>query len=450
MLCDELSKYKEKNRISFAMPGHKGGRGLAFNPALYDVTELSDTPDMHNKNAMIKESLEFLKDFYKTDMTTYITGGSTSGIFIMLASVCKYGDLVAIARGCHYSVLNACTFLGLKVIIMTEDVDCDLDVLKPVSVSKISETLELHSDIKAVIITSPTYYGECADIRSIADVLHEKGIPLLVDEAHGAHFGASDRLPVCAIDAGADIVVQSAHKTLDALTPSALLHVKSKLVDAEYVEILRSMRETSSPPSYILASIESAVKKITPEHYSELIEACEALRDDITANTDIIMHSGALHDCTRLVFGFMNYAITGFEVSRVLREKYNIDCEFADDRNVICIPTPSNTKDEICFLFESVKKIIAGVPKSKKNPCCSFSGISECNPHKAFYSKTVPADVYKSAGKTAASIISVYPPAIPVIYTGEIITKEAIEYLLNTEQSGGAVLGKESFRVVAE
>lgn len=450
MIYEAINKYRSLERISFAMPGHKGGRGINFDPRNFDITELEDGVDLHHPNAPVEASLEFLKKFYQTDFSLYITGGSTAGIFIMLAAACKPGDTVAIGRGCHLSVINACIFLGLKAVIIPQDTDEMLNVLKPVTCEKILRLFENYSCIRAVVITSPTYYGECADIASVADIVHRHKIPLLVDEAHGAHFKSCNKLPDSAVDLGADICVQSAHKTLDAFTPSAFLHVKSEFVDSEAVKKAAVMRETSSPPYYQVASAELAVKKLRCDPYSHIADVCSMHRRTLKAQTRIVMPEGPLFDSTRLVFCFANYNVSGFKVNEILRRNYNVECEAADFLNVICIATPSNTDEEIKTLFEAVKKIVEGVEEKKSEFVYKFDSFSEINPSQAFYAAHISAELYDSVGSVAAESVFVYPPGIPIIYPGEGVTKNAVNFIKTLERSGAEIIGKETFCIVSK
>lgn len=445
-MYDAVKGYNDKNRISFAMPGHKGGRGIDFCLNEFDVTELCDTLDLHHPNEPVKASTEFLTGFYETDLSLYLTGGSTSGIFIALSSVCKRGDTVAVGRGCHISVVNACIFLGLKMVIIPQKTDELLNCLKCVEAESINILLENY-DVRAVLITSPTYYGECADIRTISEALHKKNIPLIVDEAHGAHFKSCDKLPQSAVDMGADICVQSAHKTLDAITPAAFIHLKSKIVSKEKLKQAAAMRETSSPPYYLVISAEKAVERLLDNPFSHTADVCRNLRNKVTAETDIIMPEGENYDITRLVFCFSGYETTGFEVSKILREIYNIDVEAADSTNVVCIATPSNTDEEmekLCRAVISVTKLLK--PRQSKK-VYSFDGFSELNPSESFYAEKKACELYKSEGCIAGDMVLAYPPGIPIIYPGERVSANAIEYIKMLEESGAQIIGKETFSI---
>ena len=447
-MYDAAAGYNKKKRISFAMPGHKGGRGIDFSPEKFDITELCDTLDLHHPNEPVKASQEFLTGFYETDLSLYLAGGSTSGIFIALAAACKRGSTVAAGRGCHISVVNAYIFLGLKMVLIPQKTDEVLNCLKCVEYDSIKCLLENYK-VDAVLVTSPTYYGECADINRIAEILHEKNIPLIVDEAHGAHLKSCELLPKSAVECGADIVIHSAHKTLDALTPAAFIHLKSRLISKEMLIKAKVMRETSSPPYYLVISAEKAIEKLLSNPFSHIAEMCMAFRKSIAAETDIIMPMGENYDVTRLVLCFSKYDTTGFEVSRILREIYNIDVEAADSTNVICIATPSNTDEELEKLCHAVI-VIAGLLKRKEcRQFYSFDGFSEINPSESFYSEKKAFNLYKSEGMTAAEMVLAYPPGIPIIYPGETVNEKAIEYIKLLEECGAQIIGKETFCVKA-
>jgi len=445
-MYEAVKGYNEKKRISFAMPGHKGGKGIDIDVKKFDVTELCGTLDLHHPNEPVENSIEFLTRFYETDLSLYLTGGSTSGIFIALASVCKRGDTVGVGRGCHISVLNACIFLGLKMVIIPQKTHEVMNCLKCVEAEAVSELVNNY-DVNAVVITSPTYYGECADVKSISDILHGKEIPLIVDEAHGAHLKSCSELPDSAVDKGADICIQSAHKTLDALTPSAFIHLKSNLITKEALRRAAAMRETSSPPYYLVISAEKAVEKLKSNPFLHTVNMCRKIREDIINKTDIIIPDGENYDITRLVFCFAKYDVTGIEVGRILREIYNIDVEAADDLNVICITTPSNTDDELEKLSRAVISITKLLKKKSKAEIYSFDGFSVIEPLKSFYSEKRKFNLYNSEGETAAEMVMAYPPGIPIIYPGETVSRKALDYIKLLEDSGANIVGKDTFCV---
>ena len=244
-LYEHLLAYSKQNRISFAMPGHKNGRGLKKDLLSLDVTELSATENLIHPGEYVLKAQELLSSLYGSDKSYILTGGSTSAIQSMICAGVKPGGTLLSAGDCHMSVINTCALLGINLKLFPKEIDNSF------SVPKGTGTLKKHltDDIDAVIITSPNYYGICSDIKNTAEECHAKNIPLLVDEAHGAHFIASNLFPQTAVKY-ADAVCQSAHKTLNAMNGSSYLHINGDLIDRKRLEKSLYMFQSSSP-SYV-------------------------------------------------------------------------------------------------------------------------------------------------------------------------------------------------------
>lgn len=444
LINEKLDEYKKRNRISFAMPGHKS-RGAQ---TICDVTELEDTIDLINGSAATENSLNMLSSFYGSDFSLYLTNGSTGGVLTMVFAAFNRGDTVVIGRGAHRSVYNACRLAGLKTIIIRERTDREFSIPHPLSPEDIKIAYRNNPEINGVILTSPTYYGEAANIRVIADIVHAHDGVLLVDEAHGAHFAACNVFPWPSIQSGADMSVNSAHKTLGALTPSAFLHMRGERIDLKRVKDVYKMLNTSSPPSYLCASMEKAVREIIEdggEAWRATVQLCREVPAKLEG-TDIKLYSPLLHDATRLVMNFSNYSISGYEVADALREKYNIDVEMADEYNIVCIVTPYNTAEELSRLCRAVCEASGAAKRKKKSD-------KEKAAHKIFiadYSEepdSIAADFYKSEGRVAATDICIYPPGTPVICAGETVTAKVIARVAEAEEQKAKITGKESFRV---
>ena len=445
-----LMEYRGKNRISFSMPGHKM-RGLR---ELIDVTELDDTVDLHHPTLEVECSQRMLADFYGADQSLYLAGGSTAGIHAMITGVCKPGDRIAVSRGCHKSVMNICAMLDIELVLVGQECDRDFGILRQTEPEQVALALREYPDIKAVLITSPDYYGNAAELAEIAEIVHRSGALLLVDEAHGAHFAVSPLFPQTAMAAGADLVVQSAHKTLNALTPAAFLHMRGERISLARVCQAATMVQTSSPPYYVISSAEQAVlelQKDGTEKWEFLIKSIERENEKIIRTTRLLIPEGKNRDLTRIVFGFGNYEITGAKAAAILREKYRIDTEMSDGANVVCIATPSNKPEEIRFLYQSVEEICRNLPVTgKKQDLPVYPRIALARPAKAFFSQTERCAFETTEGRTAASFVGAYPPGIPLVYVGERVTAEMIRYVQEIKEKGVPVRGLEIFFVVKE
>lgn len=424
-----LKNYHSENRISFAMPGHKNGRGLSIELLKCDVTELSKTCDLHGKSPEVSTSCELISKHYGSEKSYIVTGGSTACIQAMLSGNLGIGDTVLASADCHMSVVNTCALCGFNLRFIPKNID-SYNVMR--KLAPIEPLLEKYPDIKAVIITSPTYYGICEDIGALAKACHSKGIPLLVDEAHGAHFGACEALPKSALALGADAVCQSAHKTLNALTGAAFLHLSGEYINKSRTEAALNMFSTSSPSYVIAASAELAIAEPDfAKSWSDICKSCTELADKIRKNTKICVLPN--NDPTRLVLNFSQYCIRGTEVSQILCEKYAIDVEMADRDNIVLIVTPSNTRDDLETLYNALCEITAKAAQCDVTERILPPPVNSeiIRPYEAFYGEVKEALLDESEGMICACNVCAYPPGIPVLVQGMKITKEQILYVNN-------------------
>lgn len=455
-LFDKLNEYKNKKHTSFAMPGHKGGKGILKkfkkNIFKYDVTELEDTEDLHAPNHFMRESNKATSEFFGCLDSFYLVNGSTGGIFAMLCAACNPGDTIAVNRVCHISVINACAILGLEPVFIPQEIIPTFSIPEAINQKSLVNILDTH-DVKAVLITSPSYYGLCSDIETISKITHTRGIPLLVDEAHGAHFSASKRVfPKSSILQNADIVVQSAHKTLNAMNQSAFLHFNSDMVNKNKLRSALSMLQTSSPSYPIVISADLARKELqSGGKWENVYERCEYLRNKITATTNVQFITTMLNykyniaavDETRIVMNFAAYNTTGFKISEILRTKYKIDIEMADLFNVVCIATPSNKERDFVRLENAIISICKNLEPSESEPAFPAPPIPKMtmSPQKAFYSNSRNVRLDEALGCVSRSTIVAYPPAVPIICAGELVDQESIGYINALKSIGAQIVG---------
>lgn len=434
-LYEHLKEYTKKNRISFAMPGHKNGRGLKEDILSVDVTELPVTENLYNPGEYVSEARRLLSRLYGSDESYILTGGSTSAIQAMICSAVKVGGTLLSAADCHKSVINTCALLGINLKLFPKK------LINGFSVPDRTGTLKeyLTDDVDAVIITSPNYYGICSDIKTLAKECHEKNIPLLVDEAHGAHFVAGDIFPDTAVKY-ADALCQSAHKTLNAMNGAAYLHVNGSRVDRKRLEKALSMFQSSSPSYPIASSADLAREELeNNSSWTVAYNMCMNFKRKIGDTKILILDND---DATRLVLNFSEYGITGFEVEKILSQN-GIDIEMADLNNTVLIVTPSNTQDDMDILYDEIIKIIdnqMGTLKAERiQPPPTFDG--KIFPQKAFYAKQGDTKMCDAVGEYSCSTVVAYPPGIPIIYMGEKIRKEQIEYIEYIKKKGAEITG---------
>ncbi len=440
-----LKKYKSMKRHSFSMPGHKNGKGLGGGFADLDVTELPDTDSLHNSEGACKIASQNIAGIYGADMSIIMTNGSTGGIFTMLSSTLKRGDAVLVSRISHISVINACISLGLKPIFFEHKPYPKYSIYGEADLEDFSKKLE-ENPVKAVLVVSPNYYGVVSDIKAMSEILKDKKIPLLVDEAHGAHFIASEDFPQNAIKLGADMSVMSTHKTLNGLNQSAILNVRTSLVDCERVKELASFFQTSSPSYPIAASCENAVLEAFEDNSKWLgtLKMCRDLKETLSKKTQIKtpeLSDGFFGlDPTRLALNFSSYKTEGHKIAEILRKDYNIDVEMADSENILLIATAGNVKSDFLKLLSALIEICKNLEiRDTKNRYMLLPKIDlVADLSDTFYTEGECVELKNSVGRISENTVMVYPPGVPVLIPGGLICRETIEYL-NT--CGGEIIG---------
>lgn len=431
-IYNKLKEYQEKQRIPFAMPGHKNGRGLVPELYKYDVTELISTLDLNGQSGDVEQANKLLAELYGADTSFILTCGSTLGVQAMLSSVLAPGDTLLAGTDCHMSVINTCAVCGFKIKLVP------MRYNERFGVPTVNEAFDIYPDIKAVLMTSPNYYGIAKDTERLAAQCHAAGVPLLIDEAHGAHF-VSPRFPQTAVG-HADMVCQSAHKTLNALTGAAYLHVNGDLVDINRVK--RALRSfgTSSPSYPIAASADIARAELEAADHREIIKSCAELKEELER-----LGLGVLEndDMTRVVINFNDYALSGFEVSEMLSEKFGIDVEMADLFNIVLIVTPYNNRSDLQKLIKACRVITEGAERKRTKTAFIPPAVTGdiISPSEGWYKKTERVPIDEAEGRIACAVVSSYPPGTAIIVTGETIRKESIEYIKSLIAAGAMLTG---------
>jgi lysine decarboxylase len=439
------------------MPGHKLGAGipqeLLEGLIRLDVTEIPGTDNLHAPEGAIREAQVLAAKAFGADSTYFLVNGSTCGIHAMILSVCKPGGKLVVARDCHKSVLAGMMLAGVEPVFVKTGYDPAAGIPTSVQPGDIRQTLDENPNAAGVLVTRPNYYGICCDIAEIADIVHSSGKVLMVDEAHGAHLAFHPGLPRTAMAGGADMCVQSAHKTLPALTQGAYLHVKSNRVDEEKLRFFLGLLQTSSP-SYILMTFLDIAREIMQKYGEEYLQKLLDARrcfDVMLGGLERIyavpgpVGTGLAVDPTRLVVNAGKTGQTGFAIDRLLRSEYNIQVEMADLYNLVCIGTIADTATQFNRLYKALQEIDSRFKGS--TPLADIDmGAVLLPPRILPLSETsrcrkqmLPLD--RCAGRISAGILTPYPPGIPLVCPGEMILQESIELLQRIIAAGGTVNG---------
>lgn len=451
-LLDAIILNDDKKITPFHMPGHKKGKGVSekFSKAFkernfsLDLTEIPGLDDLHKASSVIKQAQEQAAKLFGADKTFFLVNGTTVGIHSAIMSVCRDGDKIIMPRDVHRSVLGGCILSGAHPVYLSTVIDPEFIIPYPPSPTEIEEAIKNNPTVKAVFLTYPSYYGISANIKQIVQLVHNKGIPLIVDEAHGAHFKFSSKLPVSALEAGADISIQSTHKTLGALTQASMLHVKSSLVNAEEVSMYLRLLQSTSPSYLLMASLDATTEHLTnfgEELIEKTLDTAFMVRDEIDKipglkclNTEISGRN-EIYSCdpTKLYISSRDIGLTGYELEEILLHDYKIQVELSDRYSVLCMLTFGNTNSDAVKLVEALQDI------SNKREKQQFEKLEYritdnilpapkvvISPRKAWLAKRKKVLLKSAIGGISCEMVAPYPPGIPIVCPGEEITSEVL------------------------
>lgn len=349
-ILEGLEKLLSENLTRFHTPGHKGKdcfpNILKENVQEIDFTEIPGSDNLHHAQEMIYQSEKRAARVFKAQRSYFLINGTTVGIQASILSVCNPGDKILVPRNCHRSVWSALIFGDIIPVYIAPQVHPKTGIALSISPEEVQRKLKQNPEIKAAIITYPSYYGTCSDIEKISKILHNENKLLLVDEAHGAHFVLHDQLPITALDAGADIAVQSTHKLLSSFTQSSMLHVGSNAICIERLEMFLSLLQSSSPSYLLMASLDFATKqaeKLGYKRWDDIIKWNKNVYNEIKNKTsmiplgiDIIGKYGVVDfDVSRLLINVSPIGLKGIEVDQILRRRYGIQVELSEDRKSV-------------------------------------------------------------------------------------------------------------------
>ncbi len=455
-LYSTLVRHARKNMTSFHTPGHKNGSGIdkelldftGKNFFAMDVTVFPEVDSLHYPTGPMKHAQELMADLYGARESFFLVNGSTVGNQAMLLAACNPADSIIVSRSSHKSIMSAIVLSGVWPIWIQPTVDRKLDIFLNSSPGQVEETLDRFPEAAAVFITSPTYNGVCTDVKKIARIVHKRGKLLLVDEAWGAHLKFHPDLPMSAIDAGADMVVQSTHKTLGAMSQGSVLHVNSKSVDVERVRKIVSMLQTTSPSYPTLATLDLARKQmalrgktLTNNMISNAMFGRRKINKlkRIHCFSQKDLHKGYELDKTRLTLNVTKTGFTGYEINNILNRKYNVQVDCSDMFNLIAILGTGTTRDDLKNLVDSLSEIDV---KYRNHLISRTLEIPNLSTEMVLMPRDVILDfpskkisLKDSEGQISADVISPYPPGIPILIPGERITHEIVDYLIDLNKS---------------
>lgn len=464
-LYEALIRHIHKKPISFHVPGHKYGSIFPEEPYFrellkIDATELSGLDDLHAPEGPIMEAEKLLADLYQVKKSFFLVNGSTAGNLAMIMSVCEEDQDVFVQRNCHKSVLNALRLAKANPIFLEPEFDFDWKIASGVHYQTVEKAFSLYPKATGLILTYPNYYGAAYDLKRMIELAHQYGIPVLVDEAHGPHLIIGGSFPPSSLSLGADMAVQSAHKTLPAMTMGSFLHFNSDLIDLNKVIDYLHIFQSSSPSYPIMASLDVARSYLAsyyPKDVTYLLTEVQKFREGLHDIPGIrVLEYSSCGDPLKITIQ-STCGISGFALQKRL-EGFGIYTELADPFNLLFV-LPLLKEGQVYPFKKTIEKIKIALKDITNKPVKNVLAFN----HNKISLLAVPfrlmgklegidIPIGKAAGKIAAETIIPYPPGIPLIFMGEKITPERIEVLNRLMDDGanfqgGVILQQKMIRV---
>lgn len=457
ILEKKLLDYAKSDMYPFHMPGHKRVPLEQWNPYQMDITEIDGFDNLHEARELLMEIQKQAAQVYGAEQSFYLVNGSTCGILAAISACVKRRGKILMARNCHKSVYNAAFLRELDVVYVYPEVT-RMGIQGQVSVDKIADLLKKEADIEAVLITSPTYDGITSNVAEIAKIVHNYGIPLIVDAAHGAHLGFVESFPENPIHLGADIVIESVHKTLPAFTQTALLHVCSHRIDGSRVKKYLGIYETSSPSYVLMAGIERCVSYIREHGKADLSKLSENLdwfyqKTRNLKNLKVLEKTGLSKeeaydfDKSKILIFSKNQEVSGAALHKILLEEYHLQMEMVSGQYVLALCSVMDTREGFQRLAEALLEI-DDRDIFLKGDTMNWTKESIYREQKQFLPiykteelERTEMELQDAEGKVAGEYIYLYPPGIPLIVPGELISKEVIEDIKMCQKAGLTVEG---------
>jgi lysine decarboxylase len=435
-----------------------------------EITEFPGSDNLLAPTGIIKELEERMAKLFGAEHSFLMTNGSTGCLLSALMAVRKQGAQVLIARNCHKSVYSALVLSGMKPVYVFPEVT-DINIAGGVSPAAVEDALRQNPSICAAIITSPTYEGFSSDVPAIAKIAHDYGIPLIVDEAHGASFNFSECLPDSAVVCGADIVIHSLHKRLPMLSQTAVMHVRPGILDPVSVKKSFNLIQSTSPSYILMAQVDYALGLLMEDAsiMNNYISDLKSCRDKLTsthspADNETLTLIGKEYegryaikqvDISKLVLYINNKALSGGKLERMFTNDYGIQIELSGVNHVIVMTTPGDTSEGYKRLIKAVtalnsQEIPAGDLDDQEQVSAPPRPQIVLTPRDAFYEKTRLVKLSDAESMVSAAFIIPYPPGIPLVAPGEIITSEILSYIKLCKASGITVIGADENVSVCE
>ena len=465
-IYEALRKFRRMRVVPFDVPGHKRGRGnmeltefLGEDCMNVDVNSMKPLDNLCHPVSVIRDAEDLAAQAFGAANAFFMVGGTTSAVQSMIMYACKEGDKIIMPRNVHRSAINAMILTGAVPVYVNPDVNHQLGIALGMSVSQVEQAIRDNPDAKAIMINNPTYYGICSDLQRITDLAHEHGMLVLVDEAHGTHFYFGENFPITAMAAGADCASVSMHKSGGSLTQSSFL-LMGKNINADYMRQVINLTQTTSASYLLLSSLDISRKRLAlggREIFAQTVEMAEYARSEINEIGGYYAYSRELingdsiydFDVSKLSIYTLPIGLAGIEVYDLLRDEYDIQIEFGDIGNVLAYISVGDRKRDIERLISALAEIKRRFGKSSAHMLTQeyISPVVTETPRKAFYAPKRSLPLEEAAGHVCSEFVMCYPPGIPILAPGELITPEIIEYIRYAKEKGCQMTGTEDIKI---
>ena len=461
-LYEALERFRKQRVVPFDVPGHKRGRG---NPELVellgekcvgmDVNSMKPLDNLCHPVSVILEAEALAAEAFGAENAFFMVGGTTSSVQSMVLSACKAGDKIILPRNVHRSVINALVLCGAEPVYVNPKVDNRLGISLGMELCDVERAILENPTAVAVLVNNPTYYGICSNIREIVRLAHEHGMLALADEAHGTHFYFGKNLPVSAIAAGADMSAVSMHKSGGSLTQSSLL-LLGKNVSAGYVSQIINLTQTTSASYLLMSSLDISRRNLAlrgESSFEKVTAMAEYARSEINGIGGYYAYGRELvngnsiydYDVTKLSVYTRDIGLAGIEVYDLLRDEYDIQIEFGDIGNILAyISIGDRIQDIERFVgaLSDIKRLYAKDTKGMlSNEYIAPRVVT--TPQKAFYAKKESLPLRQTRGRVCSEFVMCYPPGIPILAPGEVVTEDIIDYIEYAKEKGCSMQGTE-------
>ena len=465
-ILEALEEMKQNRLVPFDVPGHKHGKG---NPDLtrflgeqclsVDVNSMKMLDNLCHPVSVIREAEELAAEAFGAAHAYFMVGGTTSAVQSMVLSVCKRGDKIILPRNVHRSVINIMILCGAVPVYVDPDLDRRLGIALGMKLSEVEKAVAKNPDAKAILVNNPTYYGICSNLKGITDLAHAHGMKMLVDEAHGTHFYFDRELPMSAMQAGADMAAVSLHKSGGSLTQSSFLLIGPGMSEG-YVRQIINISQTTSGSYLLMSSLDISRRNLAlhgQEIFDKVREMVAYARGEINQIGDYYAYSKEIvngdsvydFDITKLSVNTLPVGLAGIEVYDLLRDEYDIQTEFGDLGNVLAYVSVGDRPRDIERLVSAlaeIRRLYRRDPNSLMtaeyiNPSVVFS------PQDAFYSDKQSLPLRDCENRVCAEFVMCYPPGIPILAPGELITKDILDYILYAKEKGCSMTGPEDMEL---